>query len=180
MRLAARVALVALLLLRARVAEDHAAASRRLEPTRAPAPPAALGRASRARAASVISELAREVRWAAELRRRRAGENATGGAIRQRANQTLAGLVFSEGATTIPRVAVERARRASRATNAVPRPNQCVVGAPPKRGKTDGARTVLRVGRLSKARARSRARALPLPLSLVSRRFASRARALSL
>ena len=148
MRLAARVALVALLvLLRARVAEDHAAASRRLEPTRAPAPPVALGCASRARAASVISELARGVRWVAELCWRRASERASGGAIRQRADQTLAGLVFFEGATTIPRVAVERARRASRATNAVPRPNQCVVGAAPKRHQTDGARTVLRVGR---------------------------------
>ena len=95
MRLAARVALVALLLLRARAAEDHAAASRRLEPTRAPAPPVTLDRgASRARVASVISELARGVRWVAELCRRRASERASGGAIRQRADQTLAGLVF--------------------------------------------------------------------------------------
>ena len=178
MRLAARVALVALLLLRARVAEDHAAASRPLEPTRAPAPPVAIGRASRAIAASVISELAREVRWVAEVRWRRASERASGGAIRHRANQMLAGLVFFKGATTIPRVAVERARRASRATNTVPRPNQCVVGAASKRHQTIGARTVRRVGRLSQARTRARARALP-SLSLVCRRFASRARALS-
>ena len=190
MRRLARVALIAVLLLRARPADDPAATAA-LARTRAPAEPdASFDRASRARAV-VLSELAREMLRAAALRECRASDErpgrGLGGAIRhlaertafgrRRANQTFVGRVFLEGAT-IPRgggaSSVARARRAPHSTRAAPRPNQCVVGAAPKR-QTVGARTVRRVGRLSQARAR----ALP-SLSLSYPAASRRARALSL
>jgi len=157
MRRLARVALIAVLLLRARPA-DAPGATAALARTRAPAEPdASIGRALRPRAV-ILYELARAMLWAADPRERGVSDErpgrGLGGAIRhlaertafgrRRANQTFVGRVFLEGATITrgggaSSVAARRAGAAASA--AAPRAARRASGAraTPRRDAGDAA-----------------------------------------